>query len=88
MAKTSYQKLGILFSDREMALPPSTEISVLTFVVKKSMMKLAGVSIFRDWTRKLLTVRPLPRIYGCLLFDSWTKIGQMRIFAVKGLCHG
>ena len=36
MAKTSYQMLGILsFSDREWALTPSTEISVLTFVVKK-----------------------------------------------------
>ena len=33
----SYQVLGIFisFSDREMALPPSTEISELTFVVKK-----------------------------------------------------
>ena len=36
MAKTSYQMLGILsFSDRERALPPSTEIRELTFVVKK-----------------------------------------------------
>ena len=35
-AKTSYQMLGILsFSDREWALTPSTEIHVLTFVVKK-----------------------------------------------------
>ena len=48
MAKTGYQMLGILsFSDRESALPPSTEISELTFVVKKSTMKLSGVSIFR-----------------------------------------
>ena len=48
MAKTSYQMLGILsLSDRERALPPSTEISELTFVVKKSTMKLSGVSIFR-----------------------------------------
>ena len=33
----SYQVLEIFisFSDREMALPPSTEISELTFVVKK-----------------------------------------------------
>ena len=38
MAKTSYQMLGILsFSDRERALPPSTEISVPT-----STMKLLG----------------------------------------------
>ena len=38
----SYQMLGILsFSDREMDLPPSTEISELTFVVKKSTMMLS-----------------------------------------------
>ena len=49
VAKTSYQMLGILsFSDRERASPPSTEIIVLTFVVKKSTMKLSGVSIFRE----------------------------------------
>ena len=49
VAKTSYQMLEILsFSDRERALPPSTEISELTFVVKKSTMKLYGVSIFRE----------------------------------------
>ena len=48
VAKTSYQMLGILsFSDRERALPPSTEISELTFVVKNSTMTLSGVSIFR-----------------------------------------
>ena len=36
VAKTSYEILGILsFSDRESILPPSTEISVLAFVVKK-----------------------------------------------------
>ena len=36
MAGTSYQMLGILsFSDRERALPSSTEISILTLVVKK-----------------------------------------------------
>ena len=36
VAKTSYQMLGVSsFSDREGALPPSRELSVLTFVVKK-----------------------------------------------------
>ena len=36
VAKTSYQMLEILpFSDRERASPPSTEISVLTLMVKK-----------------------------------------------------
>ena len=41
-SKASYQMLGILsFSDREMALPPSTEVSELTFVVKKSTVMLS-----------------------------------------------
>ena len=64
MAKTSYQMLGILsFSDRERALPPSTEISELTFVVKKSTMRLSGVSIFRQEARKLkIKCRPRRRI--------------------------
>ena len=35
MAKPSYQMLGILSGDREMALPPSTEINELNFVVNK-----------------------------------------------------
>ena len=39
---------NLSFSDREKALPPSREISELTFVVKKSTMKLSGVSIFRE----------------------------------------
>ena len=41
MAKTSYQMLEVLsFSGRERALSLSMEISELTFVVKKSTMKL------------------------------------------------
>ena len=49
VTKTSYQMLGILsFSDRERASSPSTDISVLTFVVKKTTVKLSGVSIFRE----------------------------------------
>ena len=49
VAKTSYQILGVSsFSDREGALPPSREISVLTFVIKKSTTKLSGESIFRE----------------------------------------
>ena len=49
VAKIGYQMLGILsFSDRETALPPSTEIGELIFVVKKSTMMLSGVSIFRE----------------------------------------
>ena len=55
VAGTSYQMLGILsFSDRERALPSSTEISILTFVVvKKSTMKVSGVYIFRVQAREL-----------------------------------
>ena len=49
VAKTNYQMLGVSsFSDRERALPPSREISVLTFVVNKSTTKLSGVFIFRE----------------------------------------
>ena len=70
MAKTSYQMSGILsFSGRERALPPSKEISLLTFVVKKSTMKLflggggGRGSIFREWARKLkIKCRPFPLI--------------------------
>ena len=49
MAKISYQMLGILsLSDRKRALPPSTEISVLTLVVKKSTKKVSGVYILKN----------------------------------------
>ena len=54
MAKKSYQMLGILsFSDREKALPTSTEIKELTLAVKKSTIMLSGMSIFREQARKL-----------------------------------
>ena len=55
MAKQSYQILGILSSgDREMALPPSTDIIELTFVVEKStIMMLSGVSISLENMRKI-----------------------------------
>ena len=49
VAKTSHQMLEILlFSGRERALSRSMEISLPTFVVKKSTMKLCGVSILRE----------------------------------------
>ena len=49
VAKTRYQMLGILsFSDREWALTPSTEKGGLTFVVKKSTIKLSGVSVLEN----------------------------------------
>ena len=49
MAKISYQMLGILsLSDRERASPPSTEISVLTLVAKKSTKKISGVYILKN----------------------------------------
>ena len=44
---------NLSFSDWERALPPSMEINELTFVVKKRTMMLSGVSIFREWVRKL-----------------------------------
>ena len=44
---------NLSFSDWERALPPSKEINELTFVVKKRTMMLSGVSIFREWVRKL-----------------------------------
>ena len=68
VAKTSYQMLGILsLSDRERALSPSTEISVLTFVMKKSTMKLFRGVYFREKARKLKIKcpprsRPRPQI--------------------------
>ena len=49
MVKISYQMFKILpFSDWERALPPPTEISVLTFVVKQGAMKFSEVSIFLE----------------------------------------
>ena len=45
----SHRIVGILsFSEREMVLRPSTEISELTFAVKNSTMMLSGVSILRE----------------------------------------
>ena len=66
--------LGI-FSDQERALPPSTEIRELTFVVKKLAMMLSGVSIFRVWARKLKIKClpcscPCPQIYSSLFPTS------------------
>ena len=47
MTETSYQMLEVLsFFDRERAQPPPIKIVVLTFLVKKSVMKCSGVSIF------------------------------------------
>ena len=62
MAKQSHQILGILSSgDREMALPPSTEINELTFgVEKRTIMMLSGVSISLENMRKIKR-RPRPR---------------------------
>ena len=66
--------LGILsFSDRERASPPSTEISVLTLVVKKSTMKLSGVSILKNRRENLkLNIVPVLESYALdsLLFPA------------------
>ena len=68
MAKPSCQMLGILSGDREMALPPSTEISELNFVVKKSaiMMPCSGVSISYE-NRREIKCRPRLRIKTSLI---------------------
>ena len=68
MAKPSYQMLGILSADREMALPPSTEINELNFVVKKStiMMPCSGVSISYE-NRREIKCRPRLRIKSSLI---------------------
>ena len=70
VAKTSYQMLGILsFRDRWEGFNTSTEISVLSFVVKKKMSTMvSGVSIFREYARKRKIKcppcsTPRPRIY-------------------------
>ena len=44
--KLSNVRSFLSFSDRTRALSPSTEISVLTFVLKKRTMELSRVSIF------------------------------------------
>ena len=44
--KLSNARSFLSFSDRKRALSPSTEISVLTFVLKKSTMEFSRVSIF------------------------------------------
>ena len=44
--KLSNVRSFLSFSDRKRVLSPSTEISVLTFVLKKSTMEFSRVSIF------------------------------------------
>ena len=39
---------NLSFSDRGRSQSPSTEISVLTLVVKKSTMRLSGISILEN----------------------------------------
>ena len=72
VGKTSYQMLEILsLSDRERALPLSMEISVPTSVVKKSTMKLCGVSIFRKNRQENLTLNVvLVQLYAFHGFSS------------------
>ena len=68
MAKTSNRKVGSLsFCDQERRLTSQIKITVLTFLVKKSEMKLPGVSIFLEYAKKLKVKcrprsRPRPRI--------------------------
>ena len=66
VAETSYKMLEILsFSDRERALPPSTEISVLTFVVKKSTICFSGCLFLENKkvNLKLNVVREFRALY-------------------------
>ena len=69
--------LAILsFSDRERPLTPSTKvITELPFVVKKSIpLKLSGVSIFREQTRKLkFKYRPCSRPDSTTTFQGSTS---------------
>ena len=61
--------LGILsFSDRVRASLPSTEVSVLTLVVKKSTMKLSGVSILKN-KRENLKVNIVPVLESYALYS-------------------
>ena len=47
VAETSYQMLEVLsFCHQERVQPPSLKVTVLTFRVKNSEMKLSGKSIF------------------------------------------
>ena len=66
VAKSSYQMLGVSsFSDREGALPPSRELSVLTFVVKKKVRRSFPGSLFlgnrRENLKLKIKCRPRPR---------------------------
>ena len=79
--------LGILsFSDRVRASLPSMEISVLTLVVKKSTMKLSGVSILKNRRENLkLNIVPVLESYALysLLFPAviipfWPFIAILR----------
>ena len=61
------------FSDRERASPPSTEISVLTLVVKKCAMKFSGVSILKNRRENLKSnIVPVLEYYALysLLFPA------------------
>ena len=81
MAKISYQMLGILsFSDRERASPPSTEISVLTLVVKKYKEAFRGIH-FKEQARKLkIKCRPRGRpglVLKTKTRKTWVQANKM-----------
>ena len=60
VAKTSYQMLGILsLSDREKALLPSTEIGVLTFVVKNVQWSFPRCLFLENYRRENLKLNVL-----------------------------
>ena len=70
VAKTSYQMLGILsFSDRERALPPSKEISELTFVLKKVQWSFP-VCLFLESRRENLKLNVVLVVVLVLEFEA------------------
>lgn len=71
MAKASYQMLGSLsFSGRERALPPSKEISVLTFVVKNVQWSFPGCLFLENCRRRNLKLNVLLVVVLVLQFKA------------------
>ena len=67
VAEASYLMLEILsFGDRERALPPSTEISVLTFMVKKVQWCFPGCLFLEN--RKVNLKLNVVRVFRALYF--------------------
>ena len=71
VAKTSYQMLGILsFSGRERALPPSKEISILTFVVKNVQWSFPVCLFLENYRRENLKLNVFLVVVPVLEFKA------------------